>query len=172
MLGWSDWGSGGSCCCCCCETACMFWVWWGEGRTSFWIICWRVAWYICCWESWATAWCAGKADTPGGATASNGTGAADIFGTIVWQGKTKEATEVWGRLTACMGRAGEFDVSGRAGFMGKLGKITAGGKYWEGAGIGGAFAAGISDKFGGWLSSPARGVTAGMTGNWGIWKKI
>lgn len=31
--------------------------------------------------------------------------------------------------------------------------------------MGGTFAAGISERFGGRLSSPARGVIAGMTGN-------
>lgn len=93
------------------------------------MICWKVVWNICCWGSWGTPWCGGNAGTPGGATASSGIVAADIFGTIVWQGKTREATVVWGRLTACMGRAGEFGARGRVGFMGRLGKITAGAKY-------------------------------------------
>ena len=64
-----------------------------------------------------------------------------------------------------MGRAGELGAMGSAGFMGRLGKMTAGAKYCEGAGMGGTFAAGISERFGGRLSSPARGVSAGMTGN-------
>lgn len=68
-------------------------------------------------------------------------------------------------MTACMGRAGELGAMGSVGFMGRLGRITAGAKYWEGAGRGGTFAPGMSDRFGGRLSSPARGVIAGMTGN-------
>jgi len=160
--GWSDCGG---CGCCGWDAACT------PGAWSLGIICWKVAWYICCCGSGGTAWRGGNAGTPGGATASSGIVAADMFGTIVWQGKTKEATVVWGRLRACMGRAGELGAMGSAGFMGRLGKMTAGAKYCEGAGMGGTFAAGISERFGGRLSSPARGVSAGMTGNWGIWKK-
>lgn len=48
-------------------------------------------------SGWKAGWntgCGGSGGTPGGATASSGMVAAGMFGTMGWQGRTREATVV------------------------------------------------------------------------------
>lgn len=62
-------------------------AWWGEGASPG-SSGWKAGWNTGCGGSAA---CGG---TPGGATASSGMVAAGMFGTMGWQGRTREATVV------------------------------------------------------------------------------